>query len=104
MVRGVCPSNWVPSKGLEAGRVRIYVSANASRFCKASMEGRRPRTRVFTWSSHHVVRMIQGLDDELGGSNVRPRSLHEYAGWDTIQRAWPQLLTGRLGSCWSACE
>ena len=79
MVRGVCPSNWVPSKGLEAGRVRIYASANASRFCKASMEGCRPRTRVFTWSSCHTVQMIQGLDDELGGSNVRPRSLRGYA-------------------------
>ena len=80
MVRGVCPSNWIPSKGLEAGRVQIYASVNASRFCKASMEGHRPRTRVFTWSSHHAVWMIQGLDDRLGGLDVRPRSLCGYAG------------------------
>ena len=80
MVRGVCPSNWIPSKGLEAGRVQINMLANTSRFCKVSMEGCRPRTREFTWSSRHAVRMIQGLDDELGGSNIRPRSLHGYAG------------------------
>ena len=41
MVRGDCPSSVVPSKGFEAGR--MYASANASRFCKASMEGCRPK-------------------------------------------------------------
>ena len=78
MVRGDCPSSVVPSKGFEAGR--MYASANASRFCKVSSDGRRPRTRVCSWSSCHVDWMTQGSDVELGGSNVRPRSLHGYAG------------------------
>jgi hypothetical protein len=45
-VWGVCPSSLAPSKGLEAGHVRIKASANVSRFCKTSSDGRRPRTRV----------------------------------------------------------
>ena len=45
-VWGVCPSSLAPSKGLEARRVRIKASANVSRFCKTSSDGRRPRTRV----------------------------------------------------------
>ena len=79
IVWGGCPSSLVPSKGLEAGHVRIKVSANVSRFCKVSSDGRRPRTRVCSWSSRHVVRMTQGSDIELGGSNVQPRLLHGYA-------------------------
>ena len=46
IVWGVCPSSLTPSKGLEAGRVRIKASANVSRFCKTSSDGHRPRTRV----------------------------------------------------------
>lgn len=98
VVRGDSPSSVVPSNGLDAGRVRMYASANASRFCKASRDGRRPRRRVFSWSSRHADRMTQGWDEELGGSNVRPRSLRGYAGWVTMRRACSQLLTGRLGS------
>ena len=55
IVWGGCPSSLVPSKGLEAGHVRIKVSANVSRFCKVSSDGRRPRTRVCSWSSRHAV-------------------------------------------------
>ena len=80
IVWGVCPSSLVPSKGLEAGRVRIKASVNVSRFCKVSSDRRRPRTRVCSWSSRHAVRMTQGSDVELGGSNVKPRSLCGYAG------------------------
>ena len=104
IVWGVCPSSLAPSKGLEARRVRIKVSANVSRFCKTSSDGRRLRTRVCSWSSCQAVRMTQGSDVELGGLNVKPRSLRGYAGWVTIRRACSQLFTGRLGSRWSACE
>ena len=45
-VWGVCPSSLAPSKGLEAGCVRIKASVNVSRFCKTLSDGRRPRTRV----------------------------------------------------------
>ena len=38
-VWGVCPSSLTPSKGLEAGRVRIKASVNVSRFCKTSSDG-----------------------------------------------------------------
>ena len=79
IVWGVCPSSLVPSKGLEARHVQINASANASRFCKASSNGHRLRMRVCSWSSHHVDPMTQGSDIELGGSNVRPRSLRRYA-------------------------
>ena len=104
MVWGVCPSRLVPSKGLEAGRVWINASANASRFCRVSMDGRSPRTRVFSWSSRHVDQMTQGRDVELGASNISPRSLRGYAGWVTMWCACSQLFTGRLGSRWSTCE
>ena len=80
IVWGVCPSSLIPSKGLEAGRMRIKVSANVSRFCKVLRDRHRPRTRVCSWSSCQVDQMTQGSDIELGGSNVRPRSLHGYAG------------------------
>ena len=62
IVWGVCPSSLVPSKGLEAGCVQIKALANVSRFCKASSDGRRPRTRVCSFSSRHAVRMTQGSD------------------------------------------
>ena len=80
IVWGVCPSSLVPSKGLEAGRVWINVSANVSRFCKVSSDGCRPRMRVCSWSSCHADWMTQGSDVELGGSNIRPRSLRGYVG------------------------
>ena len=101
---GCLPSSLVPSKGLEARHMRIKVLANVSRFCKASSDGHRLRTRVCSWSSRHAVQMTQGSDVELGGSNVKPRLLHRYAGWVTIRRACSQLFTGRLGSHWSTCE
>ena len=104
MVRGDCPSSVVPSKGLEAGHVRMYALANASRFCKVLIDGRRLRMRVFSWSSCHTEQMTQGCDGELGGSNVKPRSLRGYARWVTIWHACAQPLTGRLGSLWSACK
>ena len=103
-VWGVCPSSLAPSKGLEAGCMQIKASANVSRFRKTSSDGRRPRMRVCSWSSCQVVQMTQGSDVELGGSNVKPRSLRGYAGWVTIRRACSQLFTGRLGSRWSACK
>ena len=84
IVWGVCPSSLAPSKGLEAGHVRIKALANISRFCKTLSDGHRPRTRVCSWSSCQVVRMTQGSDVELGGSNIKPRSLRGYAGWVTI--------------------
>ena len=59
IVWGVCPSSLAPSKGLEAGRVWIKASANVSRFCKMLSDGRRPRTRVCSWSSRQAVRMTQ---------------------------------------------
>ena len=80
IVWGVCPSSLAPSKGLEAGCVRIKALVNVSRFCKTSSDGCRLRTRVCSWSSCQVVRMTQGSDVELGGSNVKPRSLRGYAG------------------------
>ena len=52
IVWGVCPSSLIPSKGFEAGCVWINASANASRFCRALSDGCRPRTRVYSWSSH----------------------------------------------------
>ena len=104
IVWGVCPSSLVPLKGFEARHMWINTSANTSRFCRALRDGCRPRTRVFSWSSHHVDPMTQGLDIELGGLNIRPRSLHGYTGWVTIRHTCSQLFTGRLGSCWSACE
>ena len=59
IVWGVCPSSLAPSKGLEAGCVRIKASANISRFCKTLSDGCRPRTRVCSWSSRQAVRMTQ---------------------------------------------
>ena len=99
IVWGVCPSSLVPLKGFEARRVQINASANASRFCRVLSDGHRPRMRVYSWSSRHADQMTQGSDIELGGSNVRPRSLCRYAGWVTIRCACSQLFTGRLGSC-----
>ena len=84
IVWGVCPSSLAPSKGLEVGRMRINALVNVSRFCKTLSDGHRPRTRVCSWSSCQAVRMTQGSDVELGGSNVKPRLLRRYAGWLTI--------------------
>ena len=80
IVWGVCPSSLIPLKGLEARCMWINASANSSRFCKVLSDGRRPRMRVCSWSSRHADHVTQGSDIELGGSNVRPRSLCSYAG------------------------
>ena len=104
VVRGVCPSSLIPLKGFEARYMWINALANASRFCRVLSDGHRLRMRVYSWSSCHADWMTQGSDVELGGSNVRPRSLCGYARWVTVRHACSQLFTRRLGSCWSTCK
>jgi hypothetical protein len=72
IVSGFSPSNVIPRRGVDAGRVRTNASAKCSRSCRDSSDGRIERRKEVKFCSLHGDRIVHGTVIALGGTNVRP--------------------------------
>jgi len=71
-VSGFNPSNVMPRRGVEAGRVRTNTSVKMRRFCNDSSNGRIEKSKDVRFRSLQGDRIIHGSGIALGGVNVRP--------------------------------